>query len=58
MDGYKNGIITDERLNDAIRRILGTKAYLGLHKKDKKDIVPPKEGLSVIGLSLIHILLT
>lgn len=49
MDGYKNGIITDERLNDAIRRILGTKAYLGLHKKDKKDIVPPKEGLSVIG---------
>ena len=49
MDGYKSGIITDERLNDAIRRILGTKAYLGLHKKDKKDIVPPKEGLSVIG---------
>ena len=49
MDGYKNGIITDERLDDAIRRILGTKAYLGLHKKDKKDIVPPKEGLSVIG---------
>ena len=49
MDGYKNGIITDERLNDAIRRILGTKAYLGLHKKDKRDIVPSKEGLSVIG---------
>jgi len=49
MDGYKNGVITDERLNDAIRRILGTKAYLGLHKKDKKDIVPSKEGLSVIG---------
>ena len=49
MDGYKNGVITDERLNDAIRRILATKAYLGLHKKDKKDIVPAKEGLSVIG---------
>ena len=49
MDGYKNGVITDERLNDAIRRILGTKAYLGLHKKDKKDIVPCEEGLSVIG---------
>ena len=49
MDGYKNGIITDERLNDAVRRILGTKAYLGLHKKDKKEIVPSKEALSVIG---------
>ena len=49
MDGYKNGIITDERLNDAIRRILGTKAYLGLHKKAKTEIVPSKEGLSVIG---------
>ena len=50
MDGYKNGVITDERLNDAVRRILGTKAYLGLHKKDKKEIVPSKEEcLSMIG---------
>ena len=49
MEGYKNGTITKERLQDALMRILGIKAYLGLHKKDKKDIVPPKEGLSVIG---------
>ena len=39
MDGYKNGIITDERLNEALTRILGTKASLGLHKKAKKEIV-------------------
>ncbi len=49
MDGYEQGIITEERLEDALRRILGIKAYLGLHKKKKTEIVPPKEGLSVIG---------
>lgn len=49
MDGYEQGIITEERLEDALRRILGIKAYLGLHKKKKTEIVPQKEGLSVIG---------
>jgi beta-N-acetylhexosaminidase len=51
MDGYKHGIITEERLTEALRAILGTKAALGLHKKNKKDIVPPaKEALAKIGL--------
>lgn len=49
MNGYKNGVITEERLKDALERILGVKAYLGLHKKDKKDLVPPAEGMQVIG---------
>ena len=49
MDGYKNGVITEERLHDAITRILGVKASLGLHKKAKTDIVPAKEALSIIG---------
>lgn len=49
MEGYEQGIITEERLLDALRRILGIKAYLGLHKKKKTEIVPPKEGLKVIG---------
>ncbi|MBP3887775.1 MAG: beta-hexosaminidase [Cellulosilyticum sp.] len=49
MDGYKNGVITEERLHDALRRILGTKASIGLQKKAKTEIVPSKEGLSVIG---------
>ena len=51
MDGYKNGIITDERLNEALTRILGTKAALGLHKKAKTEILMPKEeAMAKIGL--------
>lgn len=51
MDGYKNGIITEERLKEALRAILGTKAALGLHKKPKKEIVAPAaEALARIGL--------
>jgi beta-N-acetylhexosaminidase len=50
-EGYKNGIITEERLREALRAILGTKAALGLHKKAKKGIVPPaEEALAKIGL--------
>lgn len=50
MDGYKNGIITEERLQDALSRTLGVKASLGLHKKAKTAIVPPKAALQKIGL--------
>ena len=51
MEGYKNGIITEERLTEALRAILGTKAALGLHKKAKKDIVEPGEtALKRVGL--------
>lgn len=50
MEGYKRGIITKERLDDAVRRILGLKAHLKLPQK-KKDhtLIPPKSGLDVIG---------
>ncbi len=51
MDGYKEGIITEERLQEALERILGLKAMLGLHKKAKTEILPPKEeALAKIGL--------
>ena len=51
MEGYKNGIITDERLEEALTRILGTKAALGLHKKAKTEILPNKEeAMAKIGL--------
>lgn len=50
LEGYKNGIITDKRLEEALTRILGLKASLGLHKKQEaKTLIPPKEGLKVIG---------
>lgn len=38
MAGYKNGIITEERLNDALLRILGLKAHQNLHISD--NLVP------------------
>lgn len=51
MDGYKEGIITEERLEEALTRTLGIKASLGLHKKAKTEILPPKEeAMAKIGL--------
>lgn len=51
MDGYKEGIITEDRLQEALERILGLKASLGLHKKAKTEILPPKEeAMAKIGL--------
>lgn len=51
MEGYKNGVITEERLEEALTRTLGLKAMLGLHKKDRKEILPPKEeAMARIGL--------
>ncbi len=51
MDGYKEGIITEERLQEALERILGLKASLGLHKKAKTEILLPKEeALAKVGL--------
>lgn len=42
MEGYRSGVITEERLSDALHRILALKAHMGLHKKAKTEIVPPK----------------
>lgn len=50
MDGYCSGIITEERLSDALYRILGLKAHLKLHEKQKEHaLIPPKDGLNLIG---------
>ncbi|OPJ62522.1 glycoside hydrolase family 3 protein [Clostridium chromiireducens] len=50
LEGYKNGVITEERLQDALRRILGLKASLKLHEKQKKGtLIPDKEDLKVVG---------
>lgn len=49
MDGYKNGVITDERLEEALTRILGLKASLGLHIKQREGtLVPGPEALSIL----------
>lgn len=49
MEGYKNGLLSEERLMEANRRILATKAALGLHaKKAANTLVPPAENLSIL----------
>ncbi|WP_458107603.1 gluconokinase, GntK/IdnK-type [Arthrobacter sp. R3-55] len=49
LDGYKSGIISEGRLQDALRRILGLKASLGLHLASRESLVPAPEALAVIG---------
>ncbi len=56
MAGYKNGIITEERMTDALMRILGVKASIGLHKKKAAGtIMPPKENIAnAVGIPAHH----
>src|SRR3712207_9585124 len=44
-EGYEAGILSDERLHDALRRTLGLKAKLGLHRFEghREDIMLPKD---------------
>ncbi len=50
MEGYKNGMITEERLNDAVMRILALKASLKLHVKQKANtLIQGEEALKIIG---------
>ena len=46
LNAYKNGIISEERMTEALTRILGLKAHMGLHKKAKEDMVPQPEFLA------------
>lgn len=49
MNGYKNGIITEERLEEALVRILATKAALKLHdKKSNNTLIKKEEDLEII----------
>lgn len=45
LEGYRQGILSDKRLEEATLRILAMKAALGLDKRKK----PQKSGMSVIG---------
>jgi beta-N-acetylhexosaminidase len=50
LNGYKNGVITEERLQDALERILGLKAAIGLHKAQKEGkLLRTREDLKVVG---------
>lgn len=55
LEGYRNGTITEERLSDALHRILGVKAALNLHsRKAEGTLLPPKENLAVVGCEEHH----
>lgn len=50
LDGYRKGVISEERLNDAVRRILGLKAKLNLHvKQTKGTLLKGEQALEVVG---------
>lgn len=49
-DGIESGLISAERLDDALHRILGLKAHAGLHKLQ----FPSKDGLSIVGCKEHH----
>lgn len=44
---YKEGRISEERLHDALYRILGMKAHLHMNKTE--ELIPAESGLNVIG---------
>jgi len=50
LNGYKKGVITEERMNDAVRRVLGLKAKLNLHKKKEAGtLLKTEKDLEVVG---------
>ena len=46
---YKTGVISEQRMTEALTRILGLKAHMGLNKKRADELVPGQEALEVIG---------
>jgi beta-N-acetylhexosaminidase len=48
-EGIRTGVVTPERLQEALERILGLKASLGLHTTPREQLVPGPEALTVIG---------
>lgn len=50
MEGLRSGVLTRERLDDAVRRILGLKAKLDLQgRRDRGELLKSPEALEVIG---------
>ncbi len=48
LEAYKNGIISEERMTEALTRILGLKAKMGLNKKAKEELCPSGDELQSI----------
>lgn len=54
LDGVKRGLLTMQRMDEAITRILALKAALGLWNKAKEEIIPPVENTACIGCEEHH----
>ena len=48
LKAYQNGVISQERMTEALTRILGLKAHMGLHKKSKEELVPSPEAADAV----------
>ena len=49
LEAYTSGVISEERMVEALTRILGLKAKMGLHKMAKDELVPSADAMEVIG---------
>jgi beta-N-acetylhexosaminidase len=50
LDGYRNGVVTGERMDDAVRRVLGLKAKLDLPgKREAGTLLKTEDDLRVVG---------
>lgn len=48
--GYEEGVLSKQRLDEAVTRVLATKAALHLHEKQREGtLLPKREALSIIG---------
>lgn len=45
LSAYRDGVISEQRMIEALTRILGLKARLGLHKREKEELVPAPEAV-------------
>lgn len=48
LKAYTDGVISEERMTEALTRILGLKAHMGLHKKSLEELVPQPEMVDAV----------
>lgn len=49
VEGLERGVLTEERLNDAVTRILALKASMKLHRRSNETSIPSEKSLKIIG---------
>ena len=48
LEAYKTGVIKEERIREALTRIIGLKARMGLHKLSLEELVPSPAALDIL----------